>query len=222
MKTPTVQHISDTELTLLQDGELDLRRREFALKHLDQCPECSKRLAELGELCCQVHDAALHAEECSSDGAFWLRLAGRLDEPATTLSRKGRRPWLNLLPPFILAGLGAIVDMLVTAVLVAYTLVNIGILPDFSSQVMSYLQNILSSSRLMAWLAQLGLMDSTSVSNWLSSLNAKGITGNELALALALLVLLIVLALITACLFIWNAHLTKQQESPMAGAHAIH
>lgn len=221
MKTH-IEHVSENELYLLQDDELAPVRATAIRAHIESCPDCAERSAKLASFCRHIHQAMLEPTECSSDGAFWVRLAARLDEPVQQHPRSAKRPWLELIPSFILAALGGLLDTLVTAVLVGYSLINLGLLPDFGSQLVANLQSALPGSWFAAWLAQLGIADSAALQAWLDGLTTSGISGNELGLGLVLLVLSVLLALVVGLLLIWNVQrVAQEQDIRGVRAHAI-
>ncbi|MHB1354935.1 MAG: anti-sigma factor family protein [Anaerolineae bacterium] len=216
----TIQHLHDHELYILLDGEMDAAGRQSIQAHLAECTLCSDRLSELQNLSQTVRMVVPEPGECCSDGAFWVRLAGHLNDQAPQTMRRDKRPWLRLVPSFGLAALGFIINGLVTLALIAYTLINLGILPSIGSQV---LQSVLIDSGLALMLQNLGLANVASLQSGLANLTIVGVSSDALALFGILLVLCLVLAVVIGLLFIWNTPrvAAEDQETRGVNFHAV-
>lgn len=208
MKQQRSDHPTSTELNLLLDGELAPERALIVRRHLSACASCASRCAELEQVCAQVRGAAPEPAECCAEGAFWVRLAGHLGEPQARTTAPDKRSWLGLLPSFALAAVGSLVDILLTAVLLGYAAVKLGVLPDLGAQLAAILQ-----AAVPGYSGALG--------SWLSGLAETGVAGNELALFLALTALSFILTMVVALLLLWSVpHVAEQQGSPKVRAHA--
>ena len=220
MRSQNTQHLHDHELYTLLDGEIDDFGRQAVQAHLAECPLCVDRLNELHDLSQSVHAAAPDLDDCCSDGAFWVRLAGHLGTQTPQADLLEKRPWLRLIPSFGLAALGFIVDGLVTLVLIAYTLINLGILPSVGSQL---LQSVLIDSGLALLLQNLGVADLTSLQSGLASLPSIGISHDALVLFGILSILSLVLIAVIGLLFVWNVPNVAAEDQDMRGVnvHAV-
>lgn len=220
MNSKTIQHLHDHELYTLLDGEIDTAGRQSIQAHLAACTLCADRLGELQNLSLAVRMAAPEQEDCCSDGAFWVQLAGHLTAQTPATMKREKRPWLRLIPSFGLAALGFIIDGLVTLALVAYTLITLGILPSIGSQV---LQTVLIDSGFALLLQNLGLANAASLQNSLANLTTAGVSSDALALFGILLVLCLVLTVVIGLLFVWNAPrvAAEDQETRGVNFHAV-
>lgn len=220
MSQKHTQHVHDHELYTLLDGEMDASGRQTVQAHLAECPLCADRLSELRGLSQVVRTAAPEPAECCSDGTFWLRLAGHLGAQTPQAIRREKRPWLRLIPSFGLAALGFILDGLVTLALIAYTLINLGVLPSIGSQL---LQSVLIDSGLALLLQNLGIADVASSQNGLANLTSIGISGDALALFGILFILCLVLMVVIGLLFVWNAPrvVAEDQDTRGVNVHAV-
>jgi len=177
-------------------------------------------MAELQGLSEAVRATAPGLEECCTDGAFWVRLAGHLSDQTPQSIRREKRAWLRIIPSFGLAALGFIIDGMVTLALIAYTLINLGVLPSVGSQV---LQGVLVDSGLALLLQNLGITNVTSLQNSLAGLSSAGISSDALALFGIVLVLCLVLTVVIGLLFVWNTPRVAAEEQEQRGAnfHAV-
>jgi hypothetical protein len=219
MNTKTPQHVPDHELYTLLDGEFDAQGQQVLRAHLAECPLCAERLAELQSFSLTVRGAVPQPAEFSSEGAFWIRMAGHLGAQSPQAVRREKRPWLRLIPSFGLAALGFIVDGLVTLALIAYTLINLGILPGIGSQL---LKGVLIDSGFALLLEHVGIIDAASLQSGLANLPSVGISHDALALFGIVLILCLVLAVVIGLLFIWNApHVAEDQDMQGVNIHAV-
>ena len=220
MNPKNIQHVHDHQLYTLLDGELGASARQAVQAHLAGCPLCADRLSELQVLSQAVRTAAPEPSECCSDGAFWMRLAGHLGTQTPQAIQREKRPWLRLIPSFGLAALGFIIDGLVTLALIAYTLINLGVLPSVGSQL---LQSLLIDSGLVLLLQNLGVADATGLQAGLANLTSVGISQDALALFGILLILCLVLTVVIGLLFVWNAPRVAAEDQDTRGVnvHAV-
>ncbi|MHB9032150.1 MAG: anti-sigma factor [Anaerolineae bacterium] len=217
-----IDHPTESELNLWLDGELSPVRAEALKRHLLGCPDCCSRRAEVERVIRLAREAAPEASECCSEGAFWVRLASHLQEEPDKTTAPVQYPWLRLVPTFALAALGGLLDVLLTAVLIAYSLINLGLLPNLGSQLFTRLQETLPSSGLVAFLARLGIADAASLQSWLGGLTSGGLSGNEVALYTLLIVLSVVMALVVAMLLLWNVpRIADEQNLRRVNANAV-
>lgn len=218
MKASSITHPSDTQLNLWLDGELENAHAAALRTHLDICPNCADRCTELERLAQQVRLAAPESAQCGSEGTFWVHLAGSLGERPARAALRERRPWLRLVPSIGLAALGGLLDLLVTAVLILYSLTSLGLLPGLGSQLLANLP----SSGLAIWLERIGLADPAALQAWLANLSTAGITSNDLALFVALLALSLALAVVVGLLLLWHVPRIAPDDAVYGeSAHAI-
>jgi len=220
MKLANTGHVPDHELFACLDGEIDAAGCRAVRTHLETCKLCADRLAEFESLSQGVQNAVPGTAGFLSEGAFWVRLAGHLGSQPAHIARREERPWLRLLPSFGLAALGFIIEGLVTLALFAYTLINLGILPSFGSQV---LQFILIDSGLGRLLENAGIIGTASLQSGLANLPTIGISHDALALFGIVLILSLVLVVVIGLLFVWNAPSVAVDDQDMRGVnvHAV-
>jgi len=142
-KREAATHPNDGQLQCYADGELDPDSRDRMRLHLQRCTACQGRLATWQQLSQAVQATRPALEGISSEGAFWLRLAGRLQA-----AQPERWPWVPYLPPFVLSAFGILVNALISVVLVLSLLAQMGILRPLGSLVGEGLEALLSHSLL--------------------------------------------------------------------------
>jgi hypothetical protein len=149
-----------------------------------------------------------------------MRLAGHLGSQAPHSMQRATPPWLRLIPSFGLAAIAFILDGMVTLSLLAYSLINLGILPSVGSQL---LQTVLVDSGLVLVLQKLGITDATGLQSSLVTLTSAGISQDAVVLFGVLLILCLVLIVVIGLLFVWNASRVAAEDQDTQGvkAHAV-
>lgn len=134
-----MDHPVEGQLQRYLDAELDQEAKERLRSHLQTCPEC-RALSNLhARLSDMVRASVPEPEAFASEGEFWVRIAARLSaRPAS------RWPLLSLLPPFLLAALGSLLQAVLTAVIGLFGLSALGVLPSPATPITERLPNLLS------------------------------------------------------------------------------
>jgi len=139
-----MEHPIESQLERYLDGELDDVAQEHISSHLQVCSECRALVSQQARLSEMVRATVPEPEAFATEGEFWVGLAARLSaRPASRWSL------LSLLPPFLLAALGSLFQVMLTAVIGAFGLSALGVLPSPVTPVTEGLSSLLSQP----WLA---------------------------------------------------------------------
>lgn len=146
-----MHHPNEIQLQRYLDGELDHEARDLVRAHLAVCPACSGRAETYAQVSATVRSSVPAPEAFASEGAFWARMAARLEtRPAS------RWPLVPLLPPFLLAALGTMLQAALGIVVVLFALSALGVLPAPAAVVAGGIPAVLGhpwlEGTLYAWL----------------------------------------------------------------------
>jgi anti-sigma factor RsiW len=137
MSRAEMRHPDEVQLQVYLDGEIEAAKRPQLAAHLDHCPLCSARARRWEELAAALRATRPTPATFSTEGEFWARLARQLPD---------RRPptwaFLAYLLPVLLGALGVVLDLLVSAVLVFYGLISLGVVPPLHTTIQGWLTQV--------------------------------------------------------------------------------
>jgi len=194
-----MQHIDDIQLQAFLDGELSPDACEAIEAHLAHCPECCVKLDDCQCLCRDLHALIPQDGMFRSEGEFWACLAGRLKQPSAT-----SWPWLSSLPPMLLGLLAVMLNVLVSATLVSYTMTRLGVLRSPGEVLASWLPALLGAPALEPVYAALGWSQAAISERLTSAWGVMGAASQDMLIfALLLLVVGAGLGTVLVLYFSW-------------------
>lgn len=128
-------HPSDRHLQGYLDGALPPHTREALSEHLQQCAACRDHVAHMARAIAAVR--ATSPARWSSEGAFWARLAGRLQP-----TPRACWPMLALVPPLVFVVAGLAVNLLLGLASLIWALVRSGAMAPLAPRLRAALQSI--------------------------------------------------------------------------------
>ena len=195
-----MQHLDEVELQSYLDSEADESLCRRAEAHIVRCPWCEKQLGIWREVCTRVRESAPAPSSFQSEGAFWVELAAKLDQ-----RRPHIWPLVPYLPPVILGVLSALVQLLVSVVLLSQTLMSLRVIPSLGARAATRLTILLSQPGLQAFLSDRLGLSGPEITNRIIGLYGKvNSNAQDAFVTIAAIALLsIVLGIAVALLFSW-------------------
>ena len=195
-----MEHLGQAELQCYLDGEMDEALCRRIKAHLDECPQCREQHRLWQTIHARVAESAPPSSAFCSDGAFWLQLAGQLDE-----RRKPSWPLVPYLPPVVLGISAGLVQMLVSIAVLAQTLMGLGLIPSLGASAGPRLAGWLSHPQLQAFLSDSFGVSGAQVANRLvEGYNGIGSSTQDALIVIGVVAVLgVILAILVALFFYW-------------------
>lgn len=124
-----MNHPDDRQLQGYLDGELQPTVARHVGDHLMRCVECRTRLDAWRALSESIHETRPSDDVMEPFGTFWVQLADQLPASGQPPSVW---PFAPMLPPVLLVVLGAAAKVILSLLVAAYLLSQLGVIPSLT------------------------------------------------------------------------------------------